>query len=302
MAQASSNKQPRVGVAGWSYPEWNGVVYPKNFPTGFHPLQYLARRVDLVEINCSFYQPLKPEIVKLWISKVEANPDFKFTAKLHRCFTHERVVDSAVVEAFKKGLWPLKRSGRLGAVLMQFPWAFRFTAENREFLIQLRRAFREFPLVAEMRHSSWLSEEATGTFLDHRIGFCNIDQPDYTRAMPPTAQLTSAIGYVRLHGRNPQNSLGHFDRSASGTRGRQHDYLYSEAELTEWVKRIERVNRFAESTFVVFNNDSAGKSVVNALQLQSMLAEGSALSEPRRTFSAERVMQSENQQVLFTAA
>jgi uncharacterized protein YecE (DUF72 family) len=171
---------------------------------------------------------------------------------------------------------------------MQFPWAFRFTPENREFLIRLRRAFHEFPLVAEMRHASWLAEEAIGTFLDYHIGFCNIDQPEYTSAMPPTAYLTSGIGYVRLHGRNPKNSLGAFDRQ-SPARLRQHNYLYSEAELEEWAKRIERINRYAESTFVVFNNDAEAKSVVNALQLQSLLngQVAAAPKELRRRFPTE---------------
>ena len=264
---------PRIGTAGWSYPHWNGVVYPKSFPRGFHPLDFLARHFSVVEINSSFYQPLKPEVVRLWMKKVEVNPQFLFTAKLHQRFTHARVLEDQEVTAFKEGLWPLLRGRKLGAVLMQFPWAFRFTAENREFLIRLRRAFHEFPIVAEMRHSSWLKEEAIGTFLDYRIGFCNIDQPDYTSAMPPTAYLTSSVGYVRLHGRNPKNSLGGYDRTFSGqtsARLRQHDYLYSEAELEEWTKRIERIQRYAESTFVIFNNDAAGKSVVNALQLQSL--------------------------------
>ena len=57
-------------------------------------------------------------------------------------------------------------------------------------------------------------------------------------------------------------------------RVQQHDYLYSEAELAEWAKRIEHVSRFADSTFVIFNNDAQGKSVVNALQLQSMMGGG----------------------------
>jgi uncharacterized protein YecE (DUF72 family) len=224
--------------------------------------------------------------------KVEVNPQFLFTAKLHQRFTHARVLEDPEVNAFKEGLWPLLRARKLGAVLMQFPWAFRFTAENREFLIRLRRAFHEFPLVAEMRHSSWLKEEAIGTFLDYRIGFCNIDQPDYTSAMPPTAYLTSSVGYVRLHGRNPKNSLGGYDRNFGGqvpARLRQHDYLYSEAELEEWTKRIERIHRYAESTFVIFNNDAAGKSVVNALQLQSMIV-GPGVAAPqelRRRFPLE---------------
>jgi uncharacterized protein YecE (DUF72 family) len=199
------------------------------------------------------------------------------------------------------------RAKKLGAVLMQFPWSFRFTAENKDFFIRLRRAFHEFPLVAEMRHSSWMAEEAVGVFLDYRVGFCNIDQPDYMRAMPPTSYLTSGVGYVRLHGRNPQNSLGGYSRDAASQRVRQHDYLYSEAELAEWAKRIEHIRRFADSTFVIFNNDAQGKSVVNALQLQSLMGGGRATApkELRRKFPMELEQFGSGyteQQSLFSAA
>ena len=279
-----------IGTAGWSYPHWKGVVFPKSMPSGLHPLELLARTFDVVEVNSSFYQSLKPELVRLWMKKVERNPRFQFTAKLHQQFTHQRLLDDGEIAAFKEGLWPLLRARKLGALLMQFPWAYRFTAENRDFLIKLRRAFHEFPLVAEMRHSSWLAEEAVGTFLDYRIGFCNIDQPEYTSAMPPTAYLTSGVGYVRLHGRNPKNAMGGFERADfadrqaatrhASTRMRQHDYLYSEAELEDWAKRLEKIGKFADATFVVFNNDAAGKSVVNALQLQS-LVQGRMAAAPR---------------------
>jgi uncharacterized protein YecE (DUF72 family) len=260
------------------------VVYPKASSAGRHPLDLVAHYLDLVEVNSSFYQFLRPELVRLWIKKVEANPRFLFTVKLHQRFTHARVLDPKEIAAFKDGLFPLLRAKRLGAVLMQFPWSFKLTAENRDFLIRLRREFHEFPLVAEMRHDSWMAEEGIGTFLDYRVGFCNIDQPEYTRAMPPTAFLTSAIGYVRLHGRNPNNALGAFDREA--VRARQHDYLYSEAELTEWARRVEQVQRFAERTFVVFNNDAGGKSFVNALQLRAAITgvRGSAPKDLRRRY------------------
>jgi uncharacterized protein YecE (DUF72 family) len=300
----------RVGTAGWSYPHWNGLVYPKAHAPGFHPLELIAKQLDCVEINSSFYQPLKPEVVQLWMKKVEAYPDFAFTAKLHQDFTHKRVLDQASIAQFKEGLWPLLRAKRLGALLMQFPWSFRFTAENREFFIDLRRAFHEFPLVAEMRHSSWMAEEAIGTFLDYRVGFCNIDQPQYTRAMPPTAILTSDVGYVRLHGRNPQNSLGLFERATferPALRRRQHDYLYSPAELDEWIQRIEQTSRFAERTFVVFNNDAAGKSFVNALQARALIrgVHGNAPKDLRRRYPVELEHfgpQYAEQQCLFSAA
>lgn len=277
----------RIGTAGWSYPHWNGVVYPKTHGTGFHALEFMSRHVDAVEINSSFYQHLKPEIVKLWAKKVERNPNFLFTAKLHQQFTHQREVNDADIASFKEGLFLLLRAEKLGALLMQFPWGYRFTEENRDFLIKLRRAFREFPLVAEMRHSSWLTEEAQGVFMDYKIGFCNIDQPDHTRAMPPTAILTTGVGYVRLHGRNSQNSLGAYQPGAA--RLRQHDYLYSAQELTDWSERIERVARFADRTFVVFNNDAAGKSFVNSLQMKELmgLRRTPAPLELRRKFPVE---------------
>jgi uncharacterized protein YecE (DUF72 family) len=44
----------RVGPAGWSYPDWEGRVYPRPRPAGFHPLAFIARYVDCVEVNSSF--------------------------------------------------------------------------------------------------------------------------------------------------------------------------------------------------------------------------------------------------------
>jgi len=292
---------PRIGTAGWSYPHWSGIVYPTSRQAA-HPLELLARQFDVVEINSSFYQPLKPEITKLWIKKVESNQRFQFTAKLHQRFTHARILDDAEIAEFKDGVRPLLKAGKLGALLMQFPWSFRFTGENRDFFIKLRRAFSDFPLVAEMRHSSWMDEEAIGVFQDYRVGFCNIDQPEYTRAMPPTSFLTSGIGYVRLHGRNPHNSLG----NPGASRNRQHDYLYSEAELNEWIRRIDHLSRYADSTFVVFNNDAAAKSVVNALQLRAMLTGEfpAAPRELRRKFPIELENfgpRQAEQQILFPA-
>ena len=295
----------RVGTAGWSYPHWNGLVYPKTAASGFHALELVARHLDVVEINSSFYQALKPELTKLWMRKVERNPDFTFTAKLHQDFTHRRSLDTARIAAFKEGLWPLLRAGKLGGLLMQFPWSFRFTEENREHFIRLRRAFHEFPLVAEMRHSSWMADEALGTFLDYKVAFCNLDQPQYTRAMPPSAILTSGIGYIRLHGRNPQNALGAFDPQAA--RQKQHDYLYTEQEIADWATRAQSIARFAARVYVIFNNDAGAKSFVNALQLRA--ATGALKATPpiglRRQYPVELEPYGPvhaQQQLLFPAA
>lgn len=276
----------RCGPAGWSYPHWNGIVYPRPRPKSFHPLEYLAEYFDAVEINTCFYQHLRPEICRLWMNRVAGNPRFLFTAKLHRRFTHERSLDPGEVAAFTRGVAPLAEAGKLGCVLMQFPWSFRFTEENRDFLIRLRRAFSRFPLAAEMRHSSWMHEEALGLLIDYHIGFCNIDQPPRSSAMPATALLTSGIGYVRLHGRGGGDWFQQFETPRLVAR---RDYLYSAGELAEWKERVEHLRRFADSVYVVTTNDAGGRAVVNALQLQELLT-GSAKAAPaalRRRFWKE---------------
>jgi uncharacterized protein YecE (DUF72 family) len=223
-----------------------------------------------VEINATFYQFPRPEIARMWAHQVSANPAFRFTAKLNRRFTHERMLDAGEAAAFSAGLAPLRDAGRLGCVLMQFPWSFKFTRENREFLIGLRRAFHGFPLTAEMRHSSWASDEALGTFIDYHIGFVNLDQPDHVKAMPPTGFLTSPVGYVRLHGRNAGNWLAEYSSRAPEPAPRN-DYLYQPGQLEEWLPRIRRANGFASETYVVFTNDVRAQSVVNALQMKALI-------------------------------
>jgi uncharacterized protein YecE (DUF72 family) len=259
------------GTSGWSYQHWNGVVYPKPRPRDFHALEFLARYFDAVEINTSFYQPLRPEISRLWIKKVEHNPKFLFCAKLNRRFTHDRVLDSGEITAFKEGLWPLIQASKLGCLLMQFPWTFRFTEENRAYLIKLARKFGEFPLAAELRHSSWSHDEGIGALIDHRIGFCNIDQAPYTKAMPPREFVTSPVSYVRLHGRNPRDWTDEFGHERQAVA--RHNYLYAVAELREWRDRVNRIHPFAALTFVFMNNDAGGKAVVNAIQMAELLGD-----------------------------
>jgi uncharacterized protein YecE (DUF72 family) len=259
----------RIGPSGWDYPQWQGVVYPARKQGPSHPLEYLASHFDTVEIESTFRRPIRPEIARLWLGKVARNPAFQFTAVLGRCFTHERSLDPEEIARFKEGLRPLVRARRFGCLLLQFPWAFRFTTENREFLIRLRRAFHELPMAVEMRHRSWAVDEALGTLIDYRLGFVNIDQPPYASAMPPSALVTAGIGYVRLHGRDRNYWAREFRDSAAA--GGLDDYLYSPAELADWKERIEHVRTHSNTTFVVTANPAAGKSVVNALQLAALL-------------------------------
>ncbi len=127
-------EQLRIGPAGWSYKDWQGIVYPTPRPRGFHEATYLADYFSTIEINTSFYQPLKPEHCRQWIERVSANSQFLFTAKLWQRFTHQ--TDATVEEErdTRAGFDVLRGAGKLGAVLLQFPFSFHQTPDNLAYL------------------------------------------------------------------------------------------------------------------------------------------------------------------------
>lgn len=253
-----------VGPSGWQHPHWEGTIYPAGRAHGFHPLHYIAGKFDAVEVTQTFSTIHRPEVAKLWVNQVQRNPRFQFAVRMHKQFTHERNLDPVIAAAFCDAIRPLKTAGRLGALLLTFPWSFRFTAENRQYLIQLRRTFTEFPMVVEMRHSSWLCAEALGTLIDFRLGFANLDQPEHIKAMPPTSYLTSPIGYVRLHGKRRRDWYLDFaeDFPPAGK-----GYAYSPAELDAWQARVEELRQYSRQTFVFFTDSANGQSFWNALEM-----------------------------------
>ncbi len=259
----------RVGPAGWSYPDWNGIVYPSPRPSGFHEAGYLARYFDTIEINTTFYHPPRPETVRGWVRKVEGNQDFKFTAKLWQRFTHDRDAGRQEEKIFKQSLAPLVQESRLGSLLMQFPWSFKNTRENREYIGALCMQFLEYPAVIEVRHGSWNDPGVFEMLADLNVGFCNIDQPLFKRSLEPSEQATSAVGYIRLHGRNYENW---FTTKETDNGAERYDYLYSMDELDSWVSRIKKVAERAEVTYVIANNHFQGKAVANSLELMSLLS------------------------------
>ena len=187
----------RIGTAGWSYKDWDGILYPPEVTRKkIHPVEFLARFFDVIEINTSFYGHIRPELGRLWSRKAAAvNPNFLFTAKLHRSFTHSPLAVMEPTSAAsirpndrderlaREGLDSLASEGKLGALLIQFPVSFKNTSLNREYLEQLLRQFIEYPRVVEVRHESWNNPETLAEFMRHNVGFCNIDQPLLGRSL-----------------------------------------------------------------------------------------------------------------------
>ncbi len=259
----------RIGPAGWSYQDWEGIVYPPKKGAKFDPLVYLADLFDTIELNNTFYRPATPQMSKSWANRVQSNPRFKFTAKLYRNFTHERQsLTEADEGAFKTGLEPLMESGRMGALLLQFPYSFHNTEENRGYVQKLADQFKEYPLVLEIRHASWDRGSAYQFLRELGLGFCNIDQPQVSYSIGSTKKVTSKVGYLRLHGRNVKEWF----REGAG-RDARYDYLYNQFELFELTERIRQIAKEAEETYVITNNHYHGKAVCNALELKAKLGE-----------------------------
>lgn len=257
-----------VGTAGWSYDDWEGVVYPAAKGRGFHPLSYLSAYIDIVEINSTFYRPAAPAMALAWLRKVDGRPDFLFAVKLHQAFTHGgRDFTPKDVAEFKKALDLLLLRGRLAALLVQFPWSFRNTPENAAYLARLLGAFSGYPLALEVRHASWLSPGLFGLLRERRVAFCNIDQPLFNDSVGPSAVSTNPdFAYVRLHGRNERNWF----RKDAG-RDDRYDYLYSRDELGDWVRRIKDLGTKSGRVYVITNNHYRGQALANALQIRNLI-------------------------------
>jgi len=256
------------GPAGWSYKDWEGIVYPQPKPPSFHPLDYLPRFFEIIEINSTFYRPPSMRMTLGWLKRIAAFPHFKLSVKLHQMFSHARAnFTQADIDQFKLGLEPLRSQARLAALLVQFPWSFTYTRTNFQYLISLFKHFNDYPLTVEVRHDSWHKRSFFQMLHDHGVAFCNIDQPQLGRSLPPTAYATtSQLAYVRLHGRNRRDW---FRQEAS--RDERYNYLYSPQELAEWVEKIKILKEKAGQVIIITNNHYRGQAVVNALQLKNIL-------------------------------
>jgi len=256
-----------VGVAGWDYPDWQGVVYPAGAKQGFDRLAWVARFVDVIEINSSFYRPVAPRTAAGWVRRVAGRPGFRFTAKSHRTWTHATEEVAPSIAPTLAGLDPLREAGLLGALLVQFPQSFHWNPENRSRLGRLLDAAASWPVVVELRHISWDDDRAAAWVRGRGVGWCVVDQPRIAGSTaPPRPRVTSEIAYLRLHGRNVARW---FDESAG--RDARYDYLYSMEELRPLAHAVRGIAASAHASYAIANNHFRGQALANALQLKHLL-------------------------------
>lgn len=262
--QADLSERIRVGIAGWSYPDWEGYVYP---PGTTDKLRYVAQFVDVVEINSTFYRPPDARTAASWVRRVADLPDFRFTAKLSQEVTHKGQISEATVRAFHEGLHPLADSGRLTHVLAQFKWDFVDKPEARHHLEAIRAGFGDMAQLAlELRSRTWQEEGALAFLRGLGVTVANLDYPQSRDAFSLRLCDVGEDAYLRLHGRNAK---AWFSKDAG--RDETYNYLYSSEELTDIVDRAVALAKMSRSLTLVANNHYQGKEVLNALEIKARI-------------------------------
>ncbi len=254
----------RVGVAGWSYPDWAGFVYSGRIKD---QLRFLAGYVDLIELNSTFYRPPDAKNAASWVKRTADLPDFFFTAKLHQDVTHEGKIEEAMVRVFHEGFKPMIDAGKLRQLLAQFRYDFADSPRTRDHVSAIQERFGDLTeMTLELRHVSWQAPEALSFLESLGVNVANLDYPTAKNSFSLQECRVGRTGYLRLHGRN---AAAWFDKKAG--RDQTYNYLYSRKELDDIVKRALSLAKTYRSLIIVGNNHYEGKEVTNALQIKAMV-------------------------------
>lgn len=252
-----------VGIAGWSYADWKGIVYtePK-----IDQLKFVSGFVDCIEINSTFYRPPFERTTKLWLERTSQKRDFFFTAKLHRDITHEGKIKRETVKYFHTGFKPFLDAGKLKHLLVQFRYDFSDSGAGRLHLSKIVENFSDaFNLAVELRHKSWERPDALDFLEKLGVSVCNLDYPTGSSSFNLQHCTVGKRGYMRMHGRNFEKWFSKAGRDET------YNYYYNNNELTQIKNRIEKLAQGFETLTVIANNHYRGAELANSLELKAMI-------------------------------
>ncbi|HTT14192.1 MAG TPA: DUF72 domain-containing protein [Thermoplasmata archaeon] len=243
-----------LGCSGWAYDDWVGPFYAPGTPPGEF-LERYARVFRTVEVDSSFYRAPGPFLVRRWADRT---PDgFRFSLKVPRDVTHETAGDVAGrLDGFVRSLEPLRRSGKLGPLVLQFPPSFRRDrgAERLERLLEAVPA--AYDLAVELRHRSWWVD-ATRQALARR-GAVLVWSVVPETSPPPW--VTGAFLYARFIGDRALTEFGRVQRA-----GRE--------PMEAMRARFEDEGRAIPSIFAYANNHFMGFGPGTVVELAQVLGE-----------------------------
>jgi uncharacterized protein YecE (DUF72 family) len=302
----------RIGTSGWSYPSgrgtWNGIFYPpsRGRAKSFDELSFYAEHFNTVEVNSTFYGQPRAAVSRAWADRTPSG--FEFSVKLYQKFTHPKMFKDAFTKGvpagspdgdalldalarpnqsdlddFRAGIDPLASSGKLGALLAQFPPSFKDSPASRDYLAWLLEAFKDHRIAVELRHSSWSDAMGETLSLLNPFGsaWVQIDEPKFRFSIRQNfLPNVDGLYYMRLHGRNAKQWWTH---QSSEDR---YNYLYAEPELSEFVETVDAARSLVKKLYLYTNNHFSAKSVANAAMIKKQLGEP-LNGEYRKEFLAE---------------
>jgi uncharacterized protein YecE (DUF72 family) len=250
------------GTSGFSYDDWAGIFFPAGLPRG-EWLTYYAREFNALELNSTYYALPRTSVIDSMVRRTGRG--FMFAVKANQEMTHVRQQGPELFKAFLEVLKPFAEAGKLGCVLAQFPYSFRYSADNLAYLQRFKDLMRDTPLVVEFRNVSWLNDRSLEWLRENNTGFCCVDEPALPKLMPTVAEVTGDIAYLRFHGRNAVKWWQHEEA------WQRYDYTYLHEELADWIPKISSMHRLAKNTFIFANNHWRGQAVDTIRQVRSML-------------------------------
>jgi len=192
-------------------------------------------------------------------------------------------IEEAVTRVFLRSIDPLRRDGKLGALLLQLSPAFSPRKHRLDELDQIIKATSDYRLAIEFRNSNWVTNEQLPKTLEflktNNVVFVNVDAPateHFTIIPSEIDEVTNPeIAYLRLHGRNAKAYL------TGKTVAERFNYDYGESEIKEVEERSKKLGKNAGETHVVFNNNALDYAPRAASRLRAAL--GQALKGPLQT-------------------
>jgi uncharacterized protein YecE (DUF72 family) len=293
----------RLGTCSWTDPTLLGSGwYPERIAKDPEArLRFYAERFPIVENDAAYYALPDPKQAVLWRDRT---PDgFTMSFKAYAPITthptetkrlpkdiraalpraaqekkrlYPKDLPKETLEEIHKRFWtalePLRQSGKLGAILLQYPDWFVISRDNKEAILRAKELLPDDTLAVEFRNGAWMSErnrEETLRFLSHNgFTYVSVDEPQgFPSSIPPVAAVTNEdLAIVRFHGRNAENW-----QKKGITAAERFDYAYTKPELLEWIPRIRKVAEQAREVHLLMNNCYGDKAVNNARELGELL-------------------------------
>ncbi|MFV5695216.1 DUF72 domain-containing protein [Flavobacterium sp. LB3P122] len=232
-----------IGCSSFQNTAWKNIFYPEGFPQRKW-FEFYCQNFNTYELNSTFYRFPTLKSLQTWYYRSPEH--FLFSVKAPKQITHLKKFIECITEI--NDFYSICKEGfndKLGCILFQLPPSIPYSEELLDLIINSLSP--NFKNAIEFRHKSWWTQKVQKRLSEHNIVFCSVNHP----TLPPTIIATTAIVYVRLHGRPKMYSN------------------YSHEDLNSLHQSIIEKNKL-EEVYIYFNNTASAAGVMNAMELAQL--------------------------------